>query len=50
MIKKCNCKADDKGNTNGAQYQDKRYGKGQRVCNLDKDKNPRCTVCGRMVI
>ena len=43
IIKKCGCK----GNPSGASdYQDKRYGTGMRVCNLEQDKkNCVCTVC-----
>lgn len=30
-----------------SEYQDKRYGPGQRVHNPRKDKTYACTVCGR---
>jgi len=44
MIKKCDCKS---------KYQDKRYGKGNRVHNeLSRKQSAsieyRCTVCGRV--
>lgn len=39
MIKKCNCKSE---------YQDEKYGKGNRVHNkMIGDKGYRCTVCGK---
>lgn len=38
-IIKCSCKSD---------YQDKRYGKGFRLCNLKKKEGEcRCTVCAK---
>lgn len=38
MIKRCTCKN---------KYQDKKYGKGRRVCNkTGKTDKHRCTVCG----
>lgn len=41
-IKKCNCSG-----TPAADFQDKTYGKGMRVMNLDYKKTSyRCTVCG----
>jgi len=50
MIKKCTCRSDRSGNTNGANYQDKKYGYGNRVHNVCKTeggtKKHRCTVCG----
>ena len=36
VIRNCNCESD---------YQDKKYGKGKRVCNQGA-KETRCTVCG----
>ena len=36
-IKKCACES---------QYQDEKYGKGNRVCNKTT-KGERCTVCGK---
>lgn len=36
-LMKCNCKSD---------FQDNLYGKNMRVITRDKNKNPRCTVCG----
>jgi hypothetical protein len=36
-LMKCTCKHE---------FQDEVYGKGMRVITRDKDKNPRCTVCG----
>ena len=41
VIKPCTCKHE---------FQDKRYGQGQRVFNIcinPKDGNARCTVCGK---
>jgi hypothetical protein len=31
--------------TRGAEFQDARYGKGNRVFNAGKDKKWRCTIC-----
>jgi len=36
-LMKCTCKHE---------VQDELYGKGMRVITRDKNKNPRCTVCG----
>ena len=36
-VLKCKCKHE---------YQDKKYGKGKRVHNLDSKDVPHCTVCG----
>ena len=36
MIAKCDCESD---------FQDSKYGKGQRVCNLTMKNQVRCTVC-----
>lgn len=54
-IYNCNCTADSKGNTQGANYQDKVYGKGRRVHTgygdtpaLETQKKQRCTVCGKI--
>lgn len=41
QIKKCSCKG-----TPAADYQDRVYGQGMRVCNEDQKKNSKCTVCG----
>jgi len=40
VIKKHNCYSE---------YQDKKYGKGNRIFNqkLDRNKAPTCTVCGK---
>lgn len=46
MIAKCNCKADSRGNTSGANYQDEVYGVGMRIHNLNK-KGKVCVVCGK---
>ena len=41
-VKRCNCSG-----TPAADFQDKTYGKGMRVMNLDfKKTNATCTVCG----
>ena len=37
IIKQCSCQND---------FQDKRYGKGNRVMNETKDAKLRCTACG----
>ena len=46
VIKKCGCK----GNPSYAsEYQDKKYGNGNRIHNLDiKKTNATCTVCGKI--
>lgn len=50
-LKQCDCKSDSAGNTQGAKYQDKRYGKQIRVHSIKKDgKGYKCTVCGKAVI
>ena len=41
MIKKCVCKHD---------YQDRRYGFGNRVVNKENDGGYRCTVCGKTIL
>jgi len=50
-IKQCSkCKGWDR-NAPGAEFQNKRYGKGNRVCNktAGKESNKhRCTVCGEV--
>lgn len=47
-IKKCTCK-EYFGNDKGAKYQDKKYGRGQRVHTPDKSTPTKwtCTVCGQ---
>ena len=45
MIKKCGCTEDKGGNKAGANFQDKKYGKGNRVAN-ETNNGYRCTVCG----
>ncbi len=40
-VKKCNCSG-----TPAAEFQDKQYGKGMRVMNMDAKKGYSCTVCG----
>lgn len=42
---RCKCQWDKEKNPQGAEYQDKAYGKGIRVHNKC-DKGWRCTVCG----
>lgn len=45
VIKKCGCRPVQ---SNCADYQDKKYGEDQRVCNLDLKKTAaKCTVCGK---
>jgi hypothetical protein len=42
-----NCTADPHGNTRGAVFQDKTYGKNMRVWTEDANGNKKhCTVCG----
>jgi len=45
-IKKCSCK-EYLGNKSGAEYQDKKHGRGQRVHTPDKSTPTKwtCTVC-----
>jgi hypothetical protein len=45
IVKKCGCK----GNPSfGSDYQDKKYGEGMRVMNLDQKKTESsCTICGK---
>ena len=45
MIKKCGCTGDKAGNTAGANFQDQKYGKGNRIVN-ETNSGYRCTVCG----
>lgn len=48
MIAPHNCTQNSQGKTNGAEYQDKKYGKGNRVWTEDKEgKQKHCTVCGQ---
>lgn len=48
MIKRCGCTGDKFNNTAGADYQDKNYGKGNRVHTHSKEsKISRCSVCGK---
>lgn len=45
VIKKCGCKGNP---TQSSDYQDKRYGKDNRVMNLNSKKDgAECTVCGK---
>lgn len=45
VIKKCGCKPEP---SYAAEYQNKKYGDGMRVCNVDlKKTEAACTVCGR---
>jgi len=45
-IIKCDCKAEP---SHGADYQNKKYGAGMRVCNEDQQKkSAQCTVCGKI--
>ena len=39
-VKECTCKNE---------YQDKKYGKGKRVCNSTATGQWRCTVCGNTI-
>lgn len=45
IIKKCGCSATP---DHGVQYQDRKYGEGMRVMNLDiKKTSAKCTICGK---
>ena len=45
VIKKCGCKGNP---SHGSDYQDSKYGQGNRVCNVDvKKTEAACTVCGK---
>ncbi len=45
VVKKCGCKGNP---SNGSDFQDKKYGDGMRVCNLDLKKTAAsCTICGK---
>lgn len=45
VIKKCGCKS---SNSQTTEYQDKKYGKDNRVMNLDMKKtSASCTICGK---
>jgi hypothetical protein len=45
VIKKCGCQGTP---PDASAYQDKRYGEGMRVMNVDvKKTDATCTVCGR---
>ena len=45
VIKKCGCKGNP---SHGSDFQDKKYGQGMRVCNVDqKGTESTCTVCGK---
>lgn len=47
MILLHTCTSDSQGNTQGAEFQDKKYGPGKRVWTTTKDGQKRhCTVCG----
>lgn len=47
VIKKCGCTGNP---SNGSDYQNKKYGDGMRVMNLDvKKAEATCTVCGKTV-
>lgn len=50
VIRQCSCNADRHGNPAGAQYQDRQYGKGNRLFTDDPKRSQfvsHCTVCGR---
>lgn len=45
IVKKCNCKPTP---DHAANYQDSKYGQGNRLCNIDQKKTEAsCTVCGK---
>ena len=43
---RCDCKADKRGNKQAAQYQDRKYGEGNRVHTVGLKDKATCTVCG----
>lgn len=44
-IIKCDCKGNP---SHASEYQDKKYGQGQRICNVGQEKkDATCTVCGK---
>jgi hypothetical protein len=48
MILKCDCKSDKYGNVQAAKFQNKHYGKNNRVFTQKQDGTPgKCTVCGK---
>lgn len=45
-VKRCGCKGTP---SHSSDFQDKAYGEGMRVCNLDQKKvEATCTVCGKV--
>jgi hypothetical protein len=46
VVKKCTCTSEK---SKAAEYQDKKYGKGNRVMNPLDGKGFRCTICQRTV-
>lgn len=47
VIKKCGCKSNPAGTS---EYQDAKYGKDNRVMNLDQKKtSASCTICGKNI-
>lgn len=45
VIKKCGCKGNP---SHASDYQDKKYGKDNRICNLNEKKDSAdCSVCGK---
>jgi hypothetical protein len=45
VVKKCGCKGEP---SHSSDYQDKKYGEGMRLHNLDMKKTAaKCTVCGK---
>lgn len=46
VIKRCGCKGNP---SHASEYQDAKYGNGNRVCNLDQKKSEAtCTICGKV--
>lgn len=45
IVKRCGCKGNP---SHGSDFQDKKYGEGMRVMNLDQKKSSAsCTICGK---
>jgi len=50
-IRMCGCTSNSQGNTAGAEFQDKQYGRGNRIYTDGgkEGKKIRCTVCGKVI-
>ena len=50
IIIHCGCTTSKHGGSQGAKFQDERYGSGMRVATTGPKTESRCTVCGDMHI